>query len=1154
MSQAVARSRKKTKERDPLVQRIVEVLDAGVDPDLFERCVCDLLRDAFPSLVPISGGSDQGMDGAIAEGEAEAFPLICTTAEDAARNLRNSLESYGKGRWPRRKAVFVTSRRLTPETRRRLQEIARDRDFRLVQIVDQDGIVDRLYRSARWKKELGVNSAAPALSRVPQSLRPSRGIPLIGREEDVAWLKETSGDRVLSGQPGSGKTHLLRHLVDQGWGLFLVSDDRTEVRNEILERRLDKSSEAAVIVDDAHGNLDRIAMLRQLRDELSGEFPILATCWPGALGEVSSALGAREASTRELQLLTRNQIVEVLAAAGVTEEFVSEHLRADPKAVLRHLVDQAANRPGLAVTLANLALRGDWEETLTGKALKRELSAFRNLLGTDPTPALAAFAFGGEIGMPSATVASYLDSSEAALQRLVIGLAFGGVLEDNPYEKTLAVRPRALRSALLQEVFFQGRPTDLDADGLLGKAHSRKRSIEAVLWSKEAGAVLDQEWIRTIVAESGSLHFWRLFASHGPEEARWVLDNYPGDFLDIAEAALQWLPEAVISKLLEVVSEASQQGGALSGLKDPVEMLKRWLSANRDSMLERRRILAGVATDSLKRGVHQEAALRFLFTALSPRLSTESWDPGLGSTLTVSSYHVGTSELEELEQLWRLAREELPAIQASWLPFLHGALWEWIYPDSGMRVQLPEVVMDQMRCLAREMLVDLAACAGGSVAVRSELKRLSRTLGEPLELELDQEYEILFPATPGSESWRSVRREEEAAAAALADRWTTDEIQPSVERLKELIQAAQRAGHYNRSRLPSFVSALAARVQDPVEWAWSFAEEGLPEDLIEIFLREAETAGKSGWDRVAKQILRSEDADGTVLRFVMTRESPPADLLALAIHQAPRFLHVIHFLGHGAPVATMRRLLESDNGQVAATAVAAEWQGDGGSCSRPREPLQVSWRAAVLRTSPNEISSGSGYWLAEALAENRTLALDWLLRRIEEGLPGLPRGDRVYRTSAQALAEPERVALLRQLAAIQGKPELRFIVVALVGRSPNVYRALLDNPDLEIHHLQPLVRQRPASLDEAWAEMVSLAAEAGHAPEEIVRATIYGSGGNFISGAGLEYWKAWSDGFARFKDDPRPNLRRVAEAGVAFASQKVEEGKKEKRQRELSGF
>ena len=58
-------------DRDPLHRQILEGLRGELNPQTFEDAVCDLLRDVFPGLVPIRGGSDAGRDGALAAGGGE---------------------------------------------------------------------------------------------------------------------------------------------------------------------------------------------------------------------------------------------------------------------------------------------------------------------------------------------------------------------------------------------------------------------------------------------------------------------------------------------------------------------------------------------------------------------------------------------------------------------------------------------------------------------------------------------------------------------------------------------------------------------------------------------------------------------------------------------------------------------------------------------------------------------------------------------------------------------------------------------------------------------------------------------------------------------------------------------------------------------------
>lgn len=89
-------------KRDPFYQQIIAALKKPLDPDLFEECCSDILRVEFPTLVPIRGGSDIGMDGAIADGQGPPFPLICTIGKDVIGNLTKNITSYVAWRFRKR--------------------------------------------------------------------------------------------------------------------------------------------------------------------------------------------------------------------------------------------------------------------------------------------------------------------------------------------------------------------------------------------------------------------------------------------------------------------------------------------------------------------------------------------------------------------------------------------------------------------------------------------------------------------------------------------------------------------------------------------------------------------------------------------------------------------------------------------------------------------------------------------------------------------------------------------------------------------------------------------------------------------------------------------------------------------------------------------
>ena len=102
--------------RDPLYNEIINRLNKTLDPEIFEQCAADLIGKIHPGTVPIAGGSDFGMDGAIPDGKGTAFPLITTTGKNVIGNMAKNLKTYKKN-FKRRKAIVATSQKLTPKKR-----------------------------------------------------------------------------------------------------------------------------------------------------------------------------------------------------------------------------------------------------------------------------------------------------------------------------------------------------------------------------------------------------------------------------------------------------------------------------------------------------------------------------------------------------------------------------------------------------------------------------------------------------------------------------------------------------------------------------------------------------------------------------------------------------------------------------------------------------------------------------------------------------------------------------------------------------------------------------------------------------------------------------------------------------------------------------
>ena len=343
---------------------ILEGLDGHLDPEVFETCAVELVREDGWSVVHVRGGKDDGFDGSVADGAGEPFPLVVTTSEALVKNLTQNLGMVRHTGWKTNRAIFATSRRITGGMRRKLRDAARAVDFLLVQTYDQDYFAYRLYCNPNWcKRLLGVTGRPRALSVFPRTHRPILGDAVYGREREVQWLKNRQRDCLLVGGPGSGKTFLLQSLRLQGQTLFLVDGDRAQIANDLRELK-----PCAVIIDDAHIQPDLIDSFAQLRQEVGADVRIIATSWPFEAAVVQNTLQISSEDVLEVNPVDADIMVEIIKGCGINE----------PNELIAEIRKQAGGSPGLAATLAHLCLAGDVKRVVSGDALLDQIATGLN--------------------------------------------------------------------------------------------------------------------------------------------------------------------------------------------------------------------------------------------------------------------------------------------------------------------------------------------------------------------------------------------------------------------------------------------------------------------------------------------------------------------------------------------------------------------------------------------------------------------------------------------------------------------------------------------------------------------------------------------------------------------------------------------------------
>ena len=502
-------------------------------------------------------------------------------------------------------------------------------------------------------------------------VRPLLDQALIGRDSDLEWLRAGKNDRLLVGQPGSGKTFLLYRLARDGHGLFVVDTDRGAIAASIRAQH-----PSTLIVDDAHMQTELLTTLRQMRTEIGADFSVLASCWPGERRAISEILHLPSVDVRELEPLDRDQIVEVINGAGI----------GGPDRLVQEIVDQAEGRPGLAVTLSDLCLRGGVRDVALGDVLSGSLLRFfEPIMGSRSKIVLASFSVGGHSGMSVGAVASATGMSLVDLGDAVGKLVAGGVIFEMR-SGCLSVRPPALRHALVRDVFFT-RSGSLPVEGLLARAESQADAVFELIAARARGAIVSDTVLVPMLESLGSSRAWEAYAGLGIREARWVLSKYPQLATAIADAGLDYIPEFELPLLLDAA--VGDKRALHATPEHPLRLIQDWVqNANPGSgeVIKRRRLLWKAVQTWLLEGRDSKVGFTALRAVLTPEFERYSLDPGKGTKVTIHFGGPAESDITDIQMLWPTIMGVIKTLKIVEWRELCDAVEDWAYPG---RIKFP---------------------------------------------------------------------------------------------------------------------------------------------------------------------------------------------------------------------------------------------------------------------------------------------------------------------------------------------------------------------------------------------------------------------------------------------------------------------------------
>ena len=1109
---------------------ILEGLEGHLDPKVFEACAVELVRNDGWLVVHVRGSKDDGFDGSVADGIEEPFPLIVTTSRNPVQNLKQSLERVKDTGWKANRAIFVTSRPITGGMRRKLRDAARAVDFSLVQTYGQDDLAYRLYRNPDWcKRLLGITGRPRALSVFPRISRPILGDAVYGREREIQWLMSRQRDCLLVGDPGSGKTFMLQSLALKGQVLFLVDGDREQIANDLRELK-----PCAVIIDDAHTRPDLIDSFVQLRQGVGADVRIITTSWPFEATIVQNALQISSEDVLVINPIDADIMVEIIKACGIR----------GPNELIAEIRKQADGRPGLATTLAHLCLAGDIKQVVSGEALLNQLvPGLNRMLNSDAKRLLAPFALAGNGGISQATVAQYLGISILEISEKLARIAAAGVVVERP-NRAVSVEPEPMRWILVRDVFFRGAGS-LDHRRLLDDIDNQDDALQTLIGAHSRGAQVS-DLVFDIERRSSPI-LWARYAELGPEEVEYVIAKHPELITAIAQAGLFYVPDTIIPRLLDDVGKGDYDLGFRSG--GPTTELRRWAlqiapTVEIDEVFHRRATLVRATERWWQQTQDHDTAIRMMCIALTPKLDYSALDPGAGMTLNIVRGIYPSQLLEQLTKLWPTAIDIISvATGVPWMDLL-GVVSAWAYEDPDL--VLPEDTQALMQQFTERMLRDLVEATREHPGVQHRLRRETDRFDLDIDLTLDPEFEAVYPEmeTFGVEEHLKL-------AINLAERLGSRSIEGIAELLARIDAEARFAGMDTPSGvLSTACDRLAEGLTDPVAAANTLMNHNLPGKVVEPFLQKAATEDSPGWVSLVRRCLEEDLYEQLAVSIIIKHPNPQPELLASAILKAGAMLDVVNteWLWGRVPNETLAAMFHADDPRIAVAAAIGHWSAE--PKGTINEALTESWRQAFLRSTlyDAELSQLSEYLVGEILANDSDLASEWLIHALSHSNSWFINLLNLAQQAVRDMNSRQRRSVLNALP-VDSNRSFDDIVQVLVGEDLNLYRELLDSPQLTKYHLVPLATM-PA---QPWAMKAILALNAGYSVNAVVEATILNGG--LWRGSESEMWAGWRRRFEALNENEETDSRifDLALQGARVTSEREEQAQKRDRYRAVHG-
>ncbi len=990
----------------------------------------------------------------------------------------------------------------------------------------------------RQIQELNEKIAPPVLSSVSLPNRRRLSTTLLGRDRELRWLIENKRDTLLVGQPGAGKTELLHSLADTKDAKFLLSDNP-----DVAVAALVAAPPVVVLLDDAGLRASLILRLRHLRLEQGLDFQIIAVCWPFEKDELQQTLQISDETVLSLEGLPRPVIAEIIRDVTTAKNvMVSDQF-------IRVVAKQARGKPGLAASLSLATIESSGEALLSGELLLQDLGPFlRRVVGGEGIHLLAAFACGGKMGLPIATVAKQFGKSIVEVSIAAQRIALAGVLEQTGKE-TLCVQPSFLRSALIKAAFFPTHGVALPWSTCTALIEGAKDPVEGYLELVSsrglAGAAIEDELLRTLAKKLDDLRFWEALAELDRRNCDWVLEAKGAVSADIKRAALRYHPEAIIPAMLKAAALEKRPLNIIPNAD--MRILQDWTAAGSGGdAISRRRTLLDAAIAFLQRNESVPIALEAIRSVFSLNHHETDSDPADPRTIRFRDSLLALQGAREVFDMLKPFLEVAKTLPVFPWPGIPSIIENWIQTNTRGGSALPADYQEFLTNSSREMVVQLIPLAAGHQAALRWLQSITKKLGINIEqIPVSREFMTFYPEERLDGDWQEREEKQNREAIDLANRWQKRPFAEIVWTIREYESQAEDFGRV-WPRKTFIVCERLAELIRPTDEELLLAIENLPPLAVRPFFEAALTDNRLSRAHV-EACLKRPDLTGVLIEFTLKGHTP--DLYEALNARLPTWIGLLEGMCLRDEVSEelLQKLLGHEDPSVRFETALYLFR----SKSKDGIPKSIFdlWRATVVQGLAESTGRDQGevpYDLRELLASHPTIGPEVLDKLISSGseFHGFVAGGMIHLFVGQ-LEKEEKRKLLHRCKHLVYSPLPRL----LVGSDEDLYRELLSIPELKSFHMDPLSGDPNQG---NWVNLAKLALAVGFSHRNIAHAVESSSFG--WTGGLSSYYQEWVKRFERLRQHQDPDMQVIAEEGLkSFIALRDRERKMERLQ-EIHGW